>query len=83
MNSARQQASTRLYVAGCSGVKLAQALLLLSHNCMAAAWRTTSSSLDAETQLCGASDAPMPQHYYEEPNPDRSALHRCATHCVL
>eukprot|EP00891_Asterochloris_glomerata_P001763 jgi/Astpho2/1763/fgenesh1_pg.00032_%23_85_t len=39
---------------------------------MAAAWRTTSSSLDAETQLCGASDAPMPQHYYEEPNPDRA-----------
>ena len=50
-------------------------LLLLSHPCMAAARRTTSSNLGPETQLSGASDAPMPQHYYEEPNPDRSALH--------
>ena len=42
---------------------------------MAAARRTTSSTLGAEAQLSGASDAPMPQHYYEEPNPDRSAVH--------
>ena len=54
---------------------LAQIPLLLSHNFMAAARRTTSCSLGAETQLPGASDAPMPQHYYEEPNPDRSAVH--------
>ena len=65
----------RLHAAWCSWVQPAQVLPLLSNKCMAAARRTTSSSLCPETQPSGASDAPMPQHYYEEPNPDRSAVH--------